>query len=215
MIDGRTPPVPGWAVTAHGLLLGTAVWGYFVAFHEIARALVGGFGSPATSVALAVAGSVVGALPLLAMLPIALLPRWWFGHRLPERRLDGGACPDCGYPGRAFPCPECGGDGVVARMELFARGPVWRMLLAATALFVLALAWAEFRVRRDEALFRRQVEARVAAGQREPFARTREGWGSFASLRYDPAAGFDAPPPFDHPRIPGWRAAGRSAPAAP
>lgn len=212
MISGRTPAVPGWAAVAHGLLLGTAVWGYFVAFHEIARALVGGFGSAALDVAFAVMGSFVGALPLLALLPIALLPRWWFGHRVPARRLVASKCPDCAYPCASFPCPECGGDGRVARLELFARGPITALLLGATLLFTLAIAWAEFRVRRDEARFREQVELRVAAGQREPFSRPREGWGSFALLVYDPATGFDAPPPFDHPRIPGWRAARRPAP---
>ena len=215
MIGGRTPPTPGWATAAHAFLLGAAVWGYFVAFHEIARALVGGFGSPPTEVALAVVGSLIGALPLLALLPIALLPRWWFGFRLPERRLAAAKCPDCAYPCREFPCPECGGDGRVTRLELFTRGPIVALLIGAAAMFTLAITWAEFRVRQDEALFQRQVEIRVASGQREPFARPREGWGSFATLRYDPASGFDAPPPFDHPRIPGWRAPGRSALAAP
>lgn len=215
MIDGRTPPVPGWAVTTHGLFLGTAVWGYFVAFHEIARALVGGFGSATIDVACAAAGTFVGALPLLALLPIALLPRWWFGHRLPERRRTDSRCPDCAYPCAAFPCPECGGDGQVAPLELFARGPITNLLLVTAALLAIAIAWAELRLRRDEALFREQVETRVAAGQREPWSRPRAGWGAFASLRYDPASGFDAPPPFDHPRIPGWRATGRPAPAAP
>lgn len=215
MIDGRTPPVPAWARVAHASLLGAGIWGYFVAFHEIARALVGGFGSPTFDVALAVAGSMVGALPLLAMLPIALLPRWWFGHRLPQRRVASARCPDCGYPGSTHPCPECGGDGTVARLELFARRPIAVQLLAAGILFAVAIAWAEFRVRRDEALFRRQVDARVAAGQREAFSRPREGWGSFATLRYDPARGFEAPPPFDHPRIPGWRPAGRPVATSP
>lgn len=215
MIGGRTPPIPAWAAAVHGFLLGAAVWGYFVAFHEIARALVGGFGSPPGDVALALAGSAIGSLPLLAMLPIALLPRWWFGHRLPARRLAASRCPDCAYPGRTVPCPECGGDGVVARMDLFARGPVVALLVGASCLFVLAITWVEFRVRRDESVFRQQVEARVAAGQREPFTRARAGWGSFATLHYDPASGFDAPPPFEHPRIPGWRAAGRPSPAVP
>lgn len=215
MIGGRTPPVPGWAVAAHALLLGISVWGYFVAFHGISRALVGGFGSSTIDVALAVVGSLVGALPLLALLPIALLPRWWFGHRLPERRLAASRCPDCAYPCPAFPCPECGGDGRVAHLELFERRAILALLISGATLFSLAVVWAEFRIRRDEALFRRQVEARIAAGQREPFSRPRDGWGSFAVLMHDPATGFDAPPPFDHPRIPGWRAAARPANPAP
>jgi hypothetical protein len=72
MIAGRAPSMPNWVAMLCGWWLGVALWGYFVAFHEMARALVGGFGSPGTSVAYAIAGSIVGALPLLALLPVAL-----------------------------------------------------------------------------------------------------------------------------------------------
>ena len=215
MITGRSPRVPNWAAALHACLLGVALWGYFVAFHQMSRALVGGFDSPTTSVVWAIAGSIVGALPLLVMLPVALLPRWWFGRRVPERRLAAGQCPDCGYPCRKFACPECGGDGTIAPLDLFARRPIAWLLAGSALLFTLAVCWAEFRIRLDESRFRREVEARVAAGQREPMARPRAGWGSFATLRFDPATGFDAPPPFDHPRIPGWRAPGRPSAESP
>ena len=212
MIAGRAPSMPHWVAMLCGWGLGAALWTYFVAFHEIARALVGGFGSPASSVAYAIAGSIVGALPLLALLPVALLPRWWFGRRVPERRKAERRCPDCGYQASGFPCPECGGDGLVAELDLFARRPITWLLAGAAVMFVLALAWAEFRVRRDESSFRSEVEQRVAAGLREPHTRPRADWGSFAMLQYDPAGGFDAPPPFDHPRIPGWRSIERPGP---
>lgn len=212
MIAGRAPSMPPWVAMLYGWWLGAALWTYFVAFHQIARALVGGFGSPATSVAFAVAGSIIGALPLLALLPVALLPRWWFGRRVPERRKADGRCPDCGYPAAGFPCPECGGDGSVAELELFSRRPIAWLLTGAAVMFVLALAWAEFRVRRDESQFRSEVDQRVASGLPEPFTRPRADWGSFAALQYDPASGFQAPPPFDHPRIPGWRSIERPRP---
>jgi hypothetical protein len=198
-----------------GWLIGSAVWGYFVACHQIARALVGGFDSPGTSVAWAVMGSIVGALPLIALLPVALLPQWWFGRRQPERRVAAARCPDCGYPRTAFPCPECGGDGRVAPLDLFARRPIAWLLSGTTVVFVLAVWWAEFRIHRDESAFRQEIDQRLAAGLREPFSRPRAEWGSFATLHYDPASGFSAPPPFDHHRIPGWRATGRPAPVAP
>ena len=86
MIAGRAPSMPNWVAMLCGWWLGAALWGYFVAFHEMARALVGGFGSPGTSVAYAIAGSIVGALPLLALLPVSPLPCGWFGRRAPERR---------------------------------------------------------------------------------------------------------------------------------
>ena len=111
----------------------------------IAKSVSAGWGVAA----LAVAGSMVGALPLLAMLPIALLPRWWFGHRLPQRRVASARCPDCGYPGSTHPCPECGGDGTVARLELFARRPIAVQLLAAGILFALQRLDPEEPLRRD------------------------------------------------------------------
>lgn len=196
---------------ATGIVLGAAAMLYFIAFHEIARALVGGFGSPPLRVMTAIAGSMVGALPLLALLPLAMLPAWWFGRGLPERRRSAGLCPDCGYPGRRFPCPECGGDGAVAPRELFTRTGLLRALTIAGLIFVAAVLWAEVRVRSDESRFRLEVEALLARDVRENLARPRDGWGSFALLRYDPALGFSAPPPFDHDRIPGWRPGGRPA----
>lgn len=215
MIQGRAPRAPVRIAIAHALLLALAVWGYFVAFHQMSRALVGGFGSPAPTVTLAVIGTAVGALPLLALLPLALLPRWWFGRRRPERRRGESRCPDCGYQGETFPCPECGGDGVVAPFDLFDRRPLAAVLALTALLFTLGVGWAEFRVRLDEARFRHEVDLRLAAGLREPLSRPREGWGSFGSLLYDPATGFDAPPPFDHPRIPGWRPASRPSVPSP
>ena len=211
MIAGRAPGVPNWVAMLYGWFLGTALWGYFVAFHQISRALVGGFGSPGTSVTYAIAGSIIGALPLLALLPVALLPRWWFGRRVPERRKADKRCPDCGYRESGFPCPECGGDGSVAELDLFARRPITWLLVGAAVMFVLAVAWAEFRIRLDESRFRQEVDQRIAAGLREAFSRPRADWGSFATLQFDPASGFDAPPPFDHPRITGWRSIERPA----
>jgi hypothetical protein len=201
--------MPGWVAMAVGITLGAIATLYCIAFHEIARALVGGFGSPPLRVATAIAGSMIGMLPLLTLVPLTLLPAWWFGRGLPERRRMRRHCPDCGYPGDRFPCPECGGDGTVAPRELFTRTGLVRVLALAALIFVVGVAWAEVRVRRDEARFRSEVEGLLARDVRESLARPREGWGSFAILRYDPALGFSAPPPFDHERIPGWRPAGR------
>jgi hypothetical protein len=70
---------------------------------------------------------------------------------------------------------------------------------------------AEWRVRRDEASFRTEVDAALARGDDRPLARPRAGWGSIAQLHWDRTESFTAPPPFEYPRIPGWRAAGRQA----
>jgi len=203
--------MPGWVTMAAGVVLGAAATLYCIAFHEIARALVGGFGSPPLQVLTAIAGSMVGVLPLLTLVPLALLPAWWFGRGLPERRRTQRRCPDCAYPCDRFPCPECGGDGTVAPRELFTRTGLTRVLALGALIFAISVVWAEVRIRRDERLFRLEVDRLLALDVRESLARPREGWGSFAILRYDPALGFSAPQPFDHERIPGWRAIGRGA----
>lgn len=214
MIAGRPPAIPAMITGILAFAIGGAVWQYFVAFHEMARGLVGTFGSPMTSVLLSAVGTLLGALPLLALVPLALLPRWWFGRGLPERRRADGRCPDCAYPCTRFPCPECGGDGTVAPLDLFTPRAIRGVLLVAALLMAGGILQAEWRVRRDESRFLADVEGMVARGERRPLARPRAGWASFALLKWDAAEGFAAPPPFEYPRIPGWRAAGRQAPDA-
>ena len=87
---------------------------------------------------------------------VALLPRWWFGRRVPERRKADKRCPDCGYPDSGFPCPECGGDGTIADLELFARRPIVWLLVGAAVMFVLAQLLAD--------ILYRVVDPRVSLG---------------------------------------------------
>ena len=195
-----------WFAVLSGLL-----GGYFMAAHEVSRALVGGFDASAGTMAIAVIGTAVAGLPLVALLPIALMPAWWWSRRLPALRAERSQCPDCGYPTHTFPCPECGGAGRVPSQELFTRAGVMRFLMLAAGCLVVGVALAEWRIRRDETAFLTEANSQHAAGQTR-LARPRAGWGSFASLRWDLGEGFTAPPPFEDPRIPGWRAVGRPAP---
>ncbi len=211
MITDRPPSGPPTARLAWSLLLAALLAGYFVAAHEMSRSLVGGFGSPAGSVLTALVGTLVGALPLVAVLPIALMPDWWWTRRLPAVRFQRGQCPDCGYTTSTFACPECGGDGRVPPQELFTRSGILRFLLLALVSVTVGTLLAEWRIRGDESAFMGEAASQHAAGQSR-VSRPRAGWGSFATLRWDPAEGFTAPPPFEDPRIPGWRAAGRSRP---
>ncbi|NBX25924.1 MAG: hypothetical protein EBQ99_07735 [Planctomycetes bacterium] len=194
-----------WFVALGGLL-----GGYFMAAHEVSRALVGGFDASAGTVTIALIGAAVAGLPLVALLPIALMPGWWWSRRLPAIRAEHGQCPGCGYLTGRFPCPECGGQGRVPSQELFTRAGVMRFVILCAGCLVVGVVLAEWRIHRDEIAFLAEVNAQHAAGQTR-LARPRAGWGSFASLRWDVAEGFSAPPPFEDPRIPGWRAAGRPA----
>jgi len=214
MIHGQSPRPPMPAAIGVPLAVGALMVTVFAVFHQITRGLAGGFGSPWTSVTLACVGTATGGLMLLPLLPLLRLPWWWWARGLPLQRQARGCCPDCGYHGVPTPCAECGGDGRVATMELLS----WRsatlftlLLLAAMAAGVLA---AETRVRADERTFLAEVHRLTAGGHLRPHARARVAPASFATLQYDPAEGFTAPPPFDTPRIPGWRGTRPRAPGA-
>jgi len=86
----------------------------------------------------------------------------------------------------------------------------WRSLRTFAAMLLVALlkgiSLAEIFIRADEAAFVREVNAVTAGGNLHAYNRARAGWADFARLDYDPAAGFSATAPFDHPRIAGFRA---------
>jgi hypothetical protein len=199
MIGGQGPSAPAsvqwFAITAVGVIMAL----YFEALHEISRALVGGFGSPGTSVCLAVVATSIGALPLVALVPVTRLPNWWWTEGLPFARVQRGECPDCGYPAQRYPCPECGGDGNLAVQPLVIGLEVGRALRLVAVAMVAGIVVAEWRVRADERRFIEEVRA-VGSSRTE---RPRAGWGGFTNLIHDSAAGFSAPPPFTTTLIPG------------
>jgi hypothetical protein len=215
MIHGQPPRPPLPAAIGVPLAVGALMVAIFAVFHQITRGLVGVFGSPWTSVALACVGTAAGGLMLLPLLPVLRLPWWWWARGLPLQRKAAGRCPDCGYHGVPEPCAECGGDGRVAVMELLS----WRSAILFTLLLLATMAAgvlsAETRVRVDERDFVAEVNRLTAGGHLRPHARARASPCAFATLQYDPAEGFLAPPPFDTPRIPGWRGTRRQVPETP
>ena len=204
MIGGRGPSAPeGVQWLAIGVV-GSIMALYFEGLHEIARALVGGFGSPGTSVSLSVVATGIGALPLIALIPVTRLPNWWWSEGLPFARAQRGECPDCGYPAQRYPCPECGGDGNLALQPLVIGLEVGRALRLVAIAMVAGILVAEWRVRRDEARFVDEIRG-IGAASATRHERPRAGWGGFTNLVHDPAAGFSAPPPFSTTLVPGLR----------
>lgn len=209
MIEGRGPTAPGsmrWGALA---FVGVIMVIYFEGLHETARALIGGFGSPWTAVAVAVVVSMIGALPLVALVPITRLPNWWWTEGLPFARAQRGECPDCGYPAPRYPCPECGGDGNLSKQPLIIGLEVGRSLALATISMTIGIVIAEVRVRVDEDRFMDEAQALVATGGGR-FVRPRAGWGGFTNLVYEASTGFAAPPPYTTTLIPGLHAHTRS-----
>ena len=204
MIEGRAPTAPRGITWLAVVAVGALMIAYFEALHEIARAMAGGFGSPASVVCLAVAATTVGSLPLLALIPITRLPAWWWGERVPFVRAQRGQCPDCGYSAPRYPCPECGGDGNLALRPLIVGLEVGWVLRIVVVTLVIGITCAEWRVRHDESRFIEEVRMLAPAGpvHRE---RPRAGWGHFTNLEYDSADGFRAPAPFTMRLIPGLR----------
>jgi hypothetical protein len=205
MIDGERPAAPrGVHWTALAVVGGVMVV-YFEGFHEIARALVGGFGSAGTSVSVAVVATMIGALPLVALIPITRLPTWWWTEGLPFARAQRGECPDCGYPAQRYPCPECGGDGNLVKQPLVIGLEVGRAISLVAIAMLAGILIAEWRVRTDEARFVEEARAIVATGGSR-HERPRAGWGGFTSLEFDAAQGYTARPPFTSTLIPGLHA---------
>ena len=80
MIEGRAPAAPRGITWLAVVAVGALMIAYFEALQEIARAMAGGFGSPASVVCLAVAATTVGSLPLLALMQVQLrLSCLWMG----------------------------------------------------------------------------------------------------------------------------------------
>jgi hypothetical protein len=204
MIDDRAPSAPAsvqWL--AIGIVGGVMVI-YFEACHEIARALIGGFGSPGTAVCSAVVATSIGALPLVALIPLTRLPNWWWSEGLPYARVQRGECPDCGYPAERYPCPECGGDGNLALQPLVIGLEVGRALRLVAIALALGIVLAEWRIRNDESDFVTETQA-VGTVFARKHERPRAGWGGFAHLIHEPDAGFSAPPPYTTTLIPGLK----------
>lgn len=202
MIEGRGPSTPSSMQWGTLTVVGAIMVIYFEGFHEIARALIGGFGSPWTAVALAVVASMIGALPLIALVPITRLPHWWWSESLPFARAQRGECPDCGYPAPRYPCPECGGDGNLVKQPLIIGLEVGRAIALAAVAMTIGILIAEARIRLDERRFLEEVRS-VAASGGTRHERPRAGWGGFTNLEFEASAGLSARPPFTTTLIPG------------
>lgn len=183
MIEGRGPSTPTGMHWGALIFVGTIMVIYFEGFHEIARALIGGFGSPWTAISLAVLASMIGALPLIALVPLTRLPNWWWSEGLPFARAQRGECPDCGYPAPRYPCPECGGDGNLVKQPLVIGLEVGRVITLAAVAMTIGIVIAEVRVRLDERRFMAEAQAMQAAGGGR-YERPRAGWGGFTNLEF-------------------------------
>jgi hypothetical protein len=75
----------------------------------MARALIGGFGAGAGTIALAVVSTFLASIFLWWFVPFADFAEIFWVHLPADRRAARGQCPHCGYPhaGRAV-CSECG-----------------------------------------------------------------------------------------------------------
>ncbi len=207
-------------------------WAAYLALaYMVARGTAGGWSGIGT-VLLGVTGALGAAiflLPLVALLDAEEVVR----ATRAGRRFARGECPECGQPrapgAGASPCAECGAAFVRPAPWV----PSWTTAGRFAVVFVVALACGvvagEWRLRTDEAEFRREAPARAAqalaagvtvagnsasggtsasAGTDAEWERYRPWPADFALLRYQSdgrTQNFSAPPPFEFERIPGWQ----------
>lgn len=222
------------------------VWAVYLALaYMVARGTAGGWSGVGT-VLLGVTGALGAAiflLPLVALLDAEEVVR----ATRAGRRYARGECPACGQPRvpgavvgaastgaadagaaasmgvGASPCAECGAAFVRPAPWV----PSWTTAGRFAVVFAVALASGvvagEWRLRTDEAEFRREAPVRAAqalaagatlggtsasGGTSAEWERYRPWPADFALLRYQSdgrAQNFSAPPPFEFERIPGWQ----------
>jgi len=193
-LPSSVPPLLLWGFRAALVVLLALYYG--VVFASM-RALQGHFGWSPWWTLVALIPTLIMSVFVLPLAAVAQLPENWSLQYLPASRRRRGLCPACGYPwtSESSTCPECGGDGRVRPLiELSASAFRVFGWIALTAL-VLGAAAAEACVQIDEHRFRREVERvqRTRAGM--PVERPRQWPGSFATLRWDPARGFESEAP--------------------
>lgn len=176
---------------------------FLFAAYCMARALAGGFGGDAGTIAICVASTAAASIFLWWLVPFADFAEIFWVHLPADRRAREGQCPHCGYPHESrATCTECGRTTEpLAAWTLTAR-PVRRLArILVAALFVGCIA-GEAWCRLDESRF---VDEHAAV--RAPYSRARAFPASFARMSVDERGTFASEAWPDFRRERGWQPA--------
>jgi hypothetical protein len=145
----------------------------------MARALIGGFGAGAGTVAIAVGATFLASIFLWWFVPFADFAEIWWIHLPADRRAARAQCPHCGYPheGRAI-CSECGRGTEPLPAWVLSMRPVRRLAVILFAALAVGCAAGEAWCRLDESRFIDECQATAA----RPFTRERAFPSGFARM---------------------------------
>jgi hypothetical protein len=212
----------GWWWRA-GMCVAWAV--YLALAYMVARGTAGGWSGISTAL-LGVTGALGAAIFLLPLVALLDAEEVVCATRA-GRRYARGECPACGQPrvpgAVAEPCTECGAAFVRPAPWVPSWTTAGRFAVVFAVALVCGVATGEWRLRTDEAEFRREAPVRAgqalaaganlggtsaSAGTDAEWERYRPWPADFALLRYQSdgrTQNFSAPPPFEFERIPGWQ----------
>jgi len=174
---------------------------FLFASYCMARALVGGFGAGAGTIALSLAATAAASIFLWWLVPFADFAEIVWVHLPADRRARRAQCPHCGYPheGRAR-CTECGAPTEPLEAWTISARPMRRLAWILVPALALGAFAGESWCRLDEARF---VAEQATAGA--PTSRARAFPAAFARMWVDESGAFhsEAWPEFDRDRA--WR----------
>jgi hypothetical protein len=157
---------------------------FLFAAYCMARALVGGFGTNATTVILAFTATTAASIFLWWLAPFADFAEIFWVHLPADRRSRRSQCPHCAYPhGGRETCSECGQPTAPLRAWTLTARPARRLLSILIPALLIGCLAGELWSRLDESRF--VAESNTAPAPAAPYTRPRAFPASFARMWID------------------------------
>jgi hypothetical protein len=157
---------------------------FLFAAYCMARALVGGFGTSATTVILAFTATTAASIFLWWLAPFADFAEIFWVHLPADRRSRRSQCPHCAYPhGGRETCSECGQPTAPLRAWTLTARPARRLLSILIPALLIGCLAGELWSRLDESRF--VAESNTAPAPAAPYTRPRAFPASFARMWID------------------------------
>ena len=192
---------PGGANAAAWAALFALSAAFLFASYCMARALAGGFGAGAATIAAATGATAAASIFLWWLAPFADFAEIFWVHLPADRRARAGQCPHCAYPhGDRATCNECGRSTAPLPPWTLSPRPVRRLAWILVPALSLGCGAGELWCRLDESRF--VDEAALAAGA---YARPRAFPAGFARMWRDDAGALHSEAWPDFARDRGWQ----------
>lgn len=162
--------------------------------YSLARSVIGGFGFDLGVTATAMLFSLIMLLPLIWAVTLPDWPEIYTRQIRGRRWFAAGRCAGCGYvvAGCGTTCSECGMVRAAPRPYAVNVRTIRLFVVINLLAWLLGSAAGEIWAAEDERTFVREVEARLAAGREDDYARPRRWPAGSTSLMYTTSDGLTA-----------------------